>query len=254
MNSRIVIAPGYESLRPLFEQIARGGGVPAGATTLYEGRNRVYRLSAGNTVLCIKSFHTPMALNRAVYGLLRKCKARRSYDNALRLAAAGIATPAPVACIECRTAGMLGRSYYISLLAEGYAEARYIEQRPDYDALAHSLAQIIHRLRSHGMLFADFSPGNVLWRRRAGGDIDMMLVDVNRMSFGVTDARKLDRMFGSIVESEDACAAIGRRYGRIAGTDPDEAARAAVEARRRFLASFYRKRRLKKLFLRKKYE
>ena len=80
----IVFNPRYPDIAELAEEIARDG-VPHQAQTIYDGRNRLYRLAFESREVCIKAFHRPAGVNAWVYGNLRHGKARRSYENAMEL-------------------------------------------------------------------------------------------------------------------------------------------------------------------------
>ena len=96
MKIRQNIHPAHVSaLSALVGDIA-SGGVPAQAVEIYQGRNVVAAFDGPEGCrLNIKAFRRPNAINRFAYGVLRHGKARRAYDNALRLLEAGLSTPQP---------------------------------------------------------------------------------------------------------------------------------------------------------------
>ncbi len=248
MKARIIISPKYAALGPLVQAIA-ADGVPPGAAEVYHARNTVYSLDTDAGIrLSIKDFHTPSAINALVYTRLRRSKARRSYENAVRLSAMGFDTPDPVAYIEIHRGAMLTRSYYICRQIDGAQDLRlwHLRDAVSMSPVLDGLARYMVRLHRAGVFHKDFSPGNILYRDE-GGTLRYYLIDINRMSFGVHDpSRQMDN-FGRIdIESADATADLARRYARAAGTDP---AAAEAEARRRlaaYLRAKSRKQRLKK--------
>ena len=96
----------------------------------------------------------------------------------------------------------------------------------------------MHRLHDRGVWMKDFSCGNILMR---GATDDFVLIDINRMEFGVTSRAKFDRDFSRIVDTEDAVRVIARAYA------PDAEPR-AIKAFRDLRRRIARKRRFKKLF------
>ena len=95
---KIVIAPAYHSLHTVIADIVNGNYT---AEHIYcQRRNTVERivLDDGSRVV-VKRFKQPNALNRWVYGIFRKSKARRAYEHALRLTELGVDTPTPIAYI-----------------------------------------------------------------------------------------------------------------------------------------------------------
>lgn len=241
MAVKTVIAPGCEWLRPLVDELAANpGSLPADAVPVYKGRNRVVTVNRAGHTVNIKAFRIPIFANRVAYGFLRRSKARRSYENALRLLSMGIATPAPLAYIEERRGALLANSYYLSIQEPDAVQLRGAEERPGFDELARRVAALMHQLHDNGVWMKDFSPGNVLYNP-AGGPL--MLVDINRMEFGVRSRQKLMRNFANIFPTDEATATLARAY------DP-EAVEAALAERRRFIESRRRKSGLKKLLRR----
>ncbi len=64
-------------------------GLPADAKVIYRGRNVVAEVRG----LCVKVFAVPGAVKGLIYAAMREPKARRAYENAVRLIELGIATP-----------------------------------------------------------------------------------------------------------------------------------------------------------------
>lgn len=76
-----------------------------GGDVLHTGRNTIKAFRVGGEELVVKRYKRPNAFNTFVYSFLRKSKARRAYEHALRLQSLGIGTPGPVAWCECRRRG-----------------------------------------------------------------------------------------------------------------------------------------------------
>lgn len=212
------------------------GETPDDAEYIYNGRNRLFvtTLPDGRKV-CVKAFRKLGMFRGLIYGLLSTPKARASYRNAMRLRELGFETPAPLAYAEER--GMAGcrvmRSYYICEALDGWREIRWWEKWPDRDAMVSALGKEMVRLMKAGVLFRDFSPGNVLVK---GNDpYRFAYVDVNRTKFGVRSRRKMMSMFKRINIVEDETRRLGRAVADAAGWDRDETERKAARQLRRFL-------------------
>lgn len=203
-----------EAHRQLVEQLAATGDVSS-LEQIYNGRNRLYRTPDGK--LCIKEYRVPGFIKRFIYGFLRKSKAFRAFDNAHELIELAISTPAPVAAVECKHFGFLGRSYYICEYAADWQELRGVEQRSDFPALSRALAEFIYRLHRNGVLMKDLSPGNVLFRLN-GSYFDFTLVDINRMEFDIEERDLLLSNFGAPLDTEDAVRQLGRQYALLCST------------------------------------
>lgn len=198
----------------LIHRLATTGDV-SGLEIIYDGRNRLYRSPDGK--LCIKAYRVPGLIKRFIYGFLRKSKAFRAFDNAHELRELGISTPAPIAAVECKNFGFLGRSYYICEYASDWQELRGVEKRSDFPALSRALAEFIYKLHRNGVLMKDFSPGNVLWRLN-GSYFEFCLVDINRMEFDIEERDLLLSNFGCPLDTDEGVEILARQYANLCYT------------------------------------
>lgn len=218
--------------------------LPDGAEYIYRGRNSLYRFQMGETPVIVKDFKRPHILNRYVYTNLRKSKARRSFENALKIAGLGFLTPQPVAYCEVKRGLQLIWSFYLSVQLDGATEMRRWEENPDRETLLPAFAADMLRLHRAGVWHKDFSPGNILYKKDSAGNYNFYYVDLNRMQFDVTDKRKLMRMFRSINLNREEAQRLGRLYARAAGLDEDEIAAEAL----RQLEGYFAEQKRKKMF------
>lgn len=228
---KTIIAPGTPAGTQTLVAVLANQGVPADARVIYRGRNLIAAAPLlGGTEVNVKSFHVPHLLNRCIYGWWRGSKANRSFHNALRLLNLGIDTPTPYACIEEYTCGgLLRRSYFVSRqLPDGFTDVRYVDRRPDFEELVSALAAFVARLHRKGVWMKDLSPGNVMVRRSDGDGgkarYHFVLVDINRMDFGVSHLDKLVRSCGTLLDSEEALVFFSGAYARQLGIDGAHAA------------------------------
>lgn len=241
-----------ESLEHLKADLC-AGREPEGAQVIYAGRNRLYTVALSDgTVACVKDFKRAGLLKGIIYGFFRDSKARRSFDNARRLLDLGFDTPAPLGWCETHTRrGLLDRAYYICEFRSDVAETRCWEDWPDRDAFVDALGHEMARLFRAGVLFEDFSPGNVMYRREADGSYRFCYVDVNRTRFGRHGRRKLMTMFRRINIVEAETARLARATARALNEDPDRMERCALRVLRRFLFSKDRMQKPLKRFFRR---
>lgn len=223
--------------------------LPSACRTVYAGRNRVLacNIDGFDGEVNIKVFRLPGAIKGAIYGWLRPGKARRSYEYSLRLLELGVATPRPYAYVEIYTPlHTLTRSYYVSeQLGPEWHEIRYMEERPDYEAMVEALGQWVARVHGVGVYVKDLSPGNILFCKR-GGEFDFCMVDVNRMGFGCTDRRRQLYRAGWLMNSEESSADFARHYAAACGMDAAEAEGIVLGSYRRLQRRAARKLRNKK--------
>jgi tRNA A-37 threonylcarbamoyl transferase component Bud32 len=167
--------------------------------TLHWGRNYLYvaRLdtAGGPLEVVVKQFR-----NKSLRDRLRRrrrgSKAALSWQVARALAAAGVATPAPVMLVE--SVRECGPSFYVCRYLPDVLEARYLlraanagrerELFPGVDLAAFlaALGHQVRRLHEHGFWHRDLSIGNVLLRPPGleGEGCEIYLVDLNRTRMG----------------------------------------------------------------------
>lgn len=212
------------------------GELPPGAECIYNGRNRLYALTlpSGRRV-CVKAFRRPGAFRGLIYGILSTPKSEKSYRNASRLTELGFMTPAPLAHAEERLWGglRLGRSFYVCDMLEGATEIRDWQTWPDRDVMVEALGVEVARLMRAGVLFRDFSPGNVLVTNR--NPYRFAYVDVNRTDFGVRSRLRMMSMFKRINIIEEETKRLARATARAMSWSEEDTQREALTVLRRFL-------------------
>lgn len=212
MTCKTVINPAYGHVRPLVERILQEPGrVPDGARVIYDERNRLYQVQIGTDTFVVKAFRVPNPVNRLAYTTLRQSKARRSYDNAVRLQGMGVDTPDPVAWMEVRHGLLLSESFYISLLTP-FPQIRHWERRPDAPRMLKAFGHEMLRLHRLGVWHKDFSPGNVLVETTPAGEYRFYHIDLNRMKFDDRNPRHLMDMFGRMHGRRECIADLARAY------------------------------------------
>lgn len=180
---RLHLDPAYEPLRSFVRQLPET--FDRRGETLFAGRNTIRAFDIGGLRVAVKRFKRPGPFQAFVYSRIRKSKARRAYEHALRLRASGIDTPAPVAWCECRRRGVLTDSYLITLRSDlaPFSEAAARFPSPDTRPVLDAFARFTVRLHEAGVEHEDFNHGNILHRRNDEGGLHFQLIDINRMRF-----------------------------------------------------------------------
>ena len=242
----------FPGARTLAGQLA-ADGLPAGARIIYSSRNKVAVIDDGaEGPLCVKAFGVPGIIKGIIYGLFRKPKALKAFDNAEQLRALGFDTPEPVCAVTLSECGCLRRSYYVCRYLENWCELRGIENLADFTPLVRALAAYMNRLHRAGVFMRDFTQGNILFRRDDSGAYRFMLVDINRMEFGVTDTKKLMSNFGAALDTRDGIVALAHAYAALQPeSERDTVEALAVDTFDRRQAVLWRRRHIKE-FLRGK--
>lgn len=231
----IVLSPEGSKRETVIRSVARTG-LPDDARIIYEGSRN--RLGVVDGDINVKAFGRPRFPNNFVYGSIRKSKARRSFEHALRLRTLGFTTPLPYGYAEeffspVPGVKILRRSYYFCRQV-AQPNMRLWESNGQLEQLIEQWGAEIARLHKAGIWMKDHSAGNVLLDKDADGNFTFGYVDLNRIRFGVTDERKLMKMFKSVSTSGHFTCLLARAYARAMGKDEAEVSRQARKIFRRF--------------------
>lgn len=184
MPENFVVHPDYShlssNLRKVLNEFSK-----TGEYVTKGGRNEIKKTVVDDVSLNIKKFKTPNAIQSLVYKYLRKSKAKRSYEYALKLIGFGIKTPSPIAYLETFSGG-LKESFYVSGQIDYDFDFRKLIHHPkfkDRNEILRQFTQFTFKLHENGVNFLDHSPGNTLIIEREEGEYDFYLIDLNRMRF-----------------------------------------------------------------------
>lgn len=181
-----------------------------------DARRNILRMTEG---VVVKQFATPGIWKGIWYGWFGKSKARRSYENALRL---GTLTPKPIAYREVRYFGILRESWYACEEAKGMHTFNELIGTPDYpnrQKILESIGRFTATLHQRGILHADYSGGNILFT--ADGS-EVKVIDLNRIRF----CRSLSRTarlknFERLNIDREALRMMANAYANTMGEDPE---------------------------------
>lgn len=197
-------------------------------TIMQNNRNVVTKVETSDGTFVIKDFRGMYFLNRVAYSIFRKSKAIRSFEHSEKLNAMGIRTPGPVAWIDEYSAGLLGRSIFISSYLPYQTLQQFMRERetetPDYKKLLlKELAAFSLDLHLKGICHEDFSIGNIFIIPKADG-YDFGLTDLNRMRFrkSVSFHEAMSNFRKIQFTSEDLNTFI-TSYAQMRSYSPDEA-------------------------------
>lgn len=183
LSFHLLLSPRARGLRFFAESMPTRFGT---GDTLHRGRNTLEAFDTPEGKVVVKRYGKPNALNTLAYSYLRKGKARRAYEHAIRLRSLGIGTPEEIACIECRNRfGIVRESYFVSRFTDytplSFAAAAF--PQPDAAFVLRAFARFTASLHTKGILHHDYNQSNILYRITPDGEIRFQLIDTNRMSF-----------------------------------------------------------------------
>ena len=188
---------------------------------IHNRRNELREMQLGGVAVVVKSFAIPNFINRIAYGFLRKSKAQRSFEYALRLNSLGISSPSPIAYYTERCGFLFSRSCYISKKSHcrytfyDVIENKNLENREVYLKI---VGKMTARLHQAGIYLLDYSGGNILLDV-VDGKPQFELVDLNRMSFGNVDLDRGCRGFERLNVEPEALTIMAQEYAKERGFD-----------------------------------
>lgn len=156
-------------------------------------RNLVTKTEYKGKYYVVKKYKRPTIANCMIYTWFRKNKARRAYENAIKLLEKGIATAKPVAYITITKFGFFHTGYLITeYLPYIRLDVAYLQLQNHQERyrLEHDFVMFTLHLHHLKILQQDNNPGNILVHKE-GMIYRFALVDVNRIKFGkAIDIRK----------------------------------------------------------------
>lgn len=227
--------PFLEQIRSKFEEADYGA---------YKGRNAIKVLSFLGQDIVVKSFRIPHMINKFAYTFLRDSKAKKSYENSLKIIDF---VPEPLAYAEYFKFGLLYDSYFLCrdfkydftirevLLDYGF---------PDRENIFATFAAFTYTLHEEGIEHLDYSPGNILIKKEK--DTYMIkIIDVNRMRFGHLNRQKRLENFAKLWACDEDITTIATFYAQKMQINEEEAIQTAVHASQKHKEKKNFKKRLK---------
>lgn len=243
---KIYLNPKYEYLRDFIERIPSTFNQTG--KTIYTGRNviKVFDTPDGDTIN-VKCYHAPIGINALIYSLgIRKPKGWRAFHYAGYLQSKGVDTPEPIAYIEYRTLGIIGKTYFVSVQCP-YEHLMYEmgDALPEeYEPMAKAFARYTASLHEKQILHKDYSPGNILWRK-TDGNYSFSIVDINRMKFGTVDMETGCKNFSRLWGPKRFLVLTVQEYARQRNFNADTCVNIMLKYRSRFWHKFALKHRVK---------
>lgn len=227
--------PFLEQIRSKFEETAYGA---------YKGRNAIKVLSFLGQEIVVKSFRIPHMINKFAYTFFRDSKAKKSYDNSLKIIDF---VPEPLAYAEFFRFGLLYDSYFLCrdfkydfTIREVFLDYEF----PDRENIFAAFAAFTYALHEEGIEHLDYSPGNILIKKEK--DTYMIkTIDVNRMRFGHLSRQKRLENFSKLWACDEDIMAIATFYAQKMQMDEEEAIQIALHASQKHKEKKNFKKRLK---------
>jgi len=213
-------------------------------TLIWDRRNKIKVVTFETEEVVVKSFKVPHIINRIAYTFFRDSKAKKSYDNSLKIAAF---VPRAIGYVSFTKYGLLYDSYFLS---EAYhydltiREPLTQENYKDKELLFDTFARFTHSLHEVGIEHLDYSPGNILIKKKADG-YEFKLIDINRMQFRELSTEDRIENFSKLWAKDEDLILIIKFYAHYAKIDETKAITLALDASHKHKAAKNLKKRLK---------
>lgn len=227
----------------------------SGTQTIHKARNELKVIEHKDYKVVVKAFKVPNPLNKFVYAYIRAGKAKKSYENGMKLMACGVATPEPIGFIEFYENGMLHESFFVSMQYDYdfvIREPLYDKNFYDRESIVKQFVLFTFSLHQKNVFHKDYSAGNILVANKGDGTYDFSIVDINRMQFRTIDIKKAMENFNKLWADEETLRFIGREYAKISGNDKEECVALILRYDRKLKNFVQRRRALKALLIGKK--
>ncbi|MSN96539.1 hypothetical protein F1B92_05050 [Campylobacter sp. FMV-PI01] len=188
--------------------------------TIYKGRNEVKILNKNTINLVVKSFKKPNLFKNLLYFLGKKSKAKKSYQNAFKIADF---TPKAIAYIEFYDNFFLKNSYFISEKFEYDFTIREVltnDKFKNKDEILKNFTKFSFDLHEKGILHLDYSAGNILVKDENENYI-FKVVDINRMKFKELNLNERLKNFSMLWLDDKDAKFIAKEYAKLYDKDED---------------------------------
>lgn len=214
-------APLVENIRTYFKEANH---------SIWDKRNKIKIVSFLEEEITIKSFKIPHIINKIAYTFIRDSKAKRSYENSLKIIEF---VPKPIGYAEFKKFGFLYDSYF---LCERYAydfTIREVLKQKGFKnriAIFEQFAAFSYRLHEKGIDHLDYSPGNILIKQLSEKEYEFKIIDVNRMKFKIYTKEERLENFSKLWAEDKDLQLIVNAYLRYIDMPMNEALNIATEA------------------------
>jgi hypothetical protein len=181
------------------------------SSTIHKARNELKIIKANDIECVVKSFKVPNFIRRIVYTFFRDSKAKKSYDNSIKI---GNFTPDPIGYIEFYDKNLLNDSYFIAkkfdydfTIREPLLDTKFKNR----DEIFRAFAKFTLELHNNDIFHNDYSPGNILIKKIIDG-YEFKIVDINRMKFFKLNQMQRAKNFSKLWASDEILHIIANEY------------------------------------------
>lgn len=195
--------------------------------TIHKARNELKTIDIEGNEYIVKSFKVPNLLNRFIYTFFRNSKAKKSYDNAIKI---GDFTPKPIAYIEYYKSSLLEKSYFVAekfnydfTIREPLLDVNFTDRNKIFE----EFAAFTYAIHQNNIFHLDYSPGNILIKKEDDG-YNFKIVDINRMQFKKLSLRERLKNFNKLWANDSDIEIIIDKYSQLLNKNSQECIKKAI--------------------------
>ncbi|MDQ1244910.1 MAG: hypothetical protein QG565_1250 [Campylobacterota bacterium] len=196
--------------------------------SIHKARNEIKIIDFEGKEFVVKSFKIPNILNKLVYTVFRDSKAKKSYENSIKIIDF---VPKPIGYIEFKKFGLIDESYFVSenfkydfTIREPLRDDNFENKKEIFKAFA----RFTYDIHKNGILHLDYSPGNILIKKENGSYI-FKIVDINRMEFKPLNLDDRLKNFSKLWAKDEDLEIIVKEYARLIESDEEGCLRIALK-------------------------
>jgi serine/threonine protein kinase len=216
------------------------------SNSIHKARNELRISEINGKKVVIKAFKVPHIINQFAYAYIRDGKAKKSYENSIKLQSLDINTPDAISYIEFYSFGLLKDSYFLSIYEPYDFTIREVFHKKveNCGEILKLFAAFTYDLHVKGIWHVDYSPGNVLISKE-GEAYKFSLVDINRMEFKEIKDYEGLKNFAKFWAKDEDLKILATEYASLASLDVDKAVEVALKAAKSLQDKTNLKRKLK---------
>ena len=215
--------------------------------SIHKARNELKIVELNGIKCVVKSFKVPHFINRVAYTFFREGKAKKSFINAMKLLELDVNTPEPIGIIEFFSAGLLSKSYFISVYEPYDFTIREVfhHKVEDVENILKQFAGFTYEIHQKSVWHVDYSLGNILITKK-DAIYKFSLVDINRMEFKKIPPLEGLKNFNKFwAKNDNDLPIIAKEYAKLAQIDEESAIKTVLHEAKKLESSVNLKRSLK---------
>ncbi len=216
--------------------------------SIHKARNELKIIELHSVECVVKAFKVPHFINRIAYTFFRDGKAKKSYNNAIKLQKLQVNTPEPIGIIEFFKHGLLHESYFISRYEPYDFTIREVfhHKVDNVEEILKQFAKFTYEIHQKGVWHVDYSLGNILISKQKDGSYKFSLVDINRMEFKEIAPEEGLKNFNKFwAKFDDDLPLIAKEYAKLANFDEESAVKIILDEAKKLEDMVNMKRKLK---------